>query len=313
MLNLSDLIVFLKAAECGNFSETGRHLRLSQPAISQRIENLQKHFQTRLFQRDGRSMRLTEAGQVLKPMAKELIVMAQHIDDTMISLRGEVMGEMTIGCSTDSGKYLLPGLIAAYRKEFPKVRVDVHTAGHESVMGKLLAGDVDFGIFSRKSVHRQLEYLPLIRDDLVLIAPMGHRWSKRASISPDDILQEPIILQEESAGTRAVLMRGLAEHGITLDMLKVAMVLGNAEAVEMAVEQGIGVAFISRLAAARWIALGCVSEILVEGMALRRDIFLAQSNRNTPTRAQREFWNFAWANRIRTERPAAILKCEHVV
>ena len=300
MINIYDLVVFLEAAECKNFSETGRNLHLSQPAISQKIENLQKHFGTKLFFREGRSMQLTEAGHSLIPLAEELISVAHHLDETMVSLQGEVVGEMTIGCSTASGKYLLPGLIAAYRKAYPMVRINVQVTSRQSVMDKLLIGDLALGISSKKIPHRELEYLKFFRDDVILIAHAGHRWAGISPIRPEEILGEPMILREKTAGTRDVVTRNLLERGISPDMLNISMELGNAEAIEMAVEQGIGVAFISRLSAARGLELGYISEVLVEGMKLSRDIYLARCNRTPSTRAQVKFWTFVENSKINT-------------
>ena len=125
-----------------------------------------------------------------------------------------------------------------------------------------------------------------------MIAPADHPWADYRRIYPDDLLDEPMILREESSGTIEVLKAGLLEHDISFDMLNVTMGLGNAEAIEMAVEEGIGVAFISRLAAARGIELGRIVEIEVEGMKLYRKIFLARNQRIPITRAQSEFWDF---------------------
>lgn len=292
MLNIYDLMVFLEAAECGNFSETGRNLHLSQPAISQKIDNLQKHFGTKLFYRDGRCMQLTETGQALIPLAKELISVARRVDETMISLQGEVIGEMNLGCSTASGKYLLPSLIAQFRSRYPSVRINVQVTNRNIVFENLLSGDFALGISSKKILHQDLEYAKFFQDEVILIVPSSHPWSRRDQIKPEEIMSEPIILREENAGTRDVFLKALLEHGISLDMLNVAMELGNAEAIEMAVEQGIGIAFISRLAAARGLELGYISRVAVEGMSLVRDVYLTRSKRTKPTRAQLEFWNF---------------------
>jgi DNA-binding transcriptional LysR family regulator len=301
MLNIYDLLVFLEAADCGNFSETGRSLHLSQPAISQKIENLQKHFRTKLFVRNGRTMRLTEAGQALRPMAKELIALARKLNETMVSLQGEVIGEMTIGCSTSSGKYLLPGLIASFRKIYPMVRINVAVISRQLVMEKLLSGDVALGVSSKRLLHKELEYQKFFHDDVILIVPKGHRWDGRLSIKPEEIVDEPIILREEEAGTRDVFQKALLEYGISHDMLNVAMELGNAEAIEMAVEQEIGVAFISRLAAARGLELGYISEVKVEGLELIRDIYFARCKRTPNTRAQIKFWEYVDYSKYRKE------------
>ena len=91
--NLNDLVIFLVACETKNFSQAGRQLHLSQPAISQTINNLEKHFGTKLFLRQGRSVHLTEIGQALRPMALELVSAARRLEESVSSLQGEVVGE----------------------------------------------------------------------------------------------------------------------------------------------------------------------------------------------------------------------------
>ena len=292
MLEISAINVFLTVAECGSFSEAGRRLNLSQPAISQTIQNLERQFGVQLFIRQGHSIRLTEAGQLLQGLGKELLTSANRIEETMNSLQATVMGEMNIGCSTTSGKYLLPGLIAKFRQRYPQLRINVLISNRDSVMKRLMAGDIPLGISSKIIEHSDIEYHEFFTDDVVLIVPISHPWAKYRHIYPDDLLEAPMILREENAGTREVLMDGLREHDILPDMLNVVMTLGNAEAIEMAVEEGIGISFISRLAALRGLELGRIVEVTVEQMTLQRKIYLARNRRFPPTRAQSEFWGF---------------------
>ncbi len=202
------------------------------------------------------------------------------------------MGEMSVGCSTASGKYLLPGLIARFRRLYPQVRINVLVTSRDSVINKLLNGDVALGVSSKQISHPDLEYQDFFKDDVILIVPTEHRWAQYRKIYPDDLLDEPMILREEVAGTREVLMEGLLKRDISPDMLNVAMVLGNAEAIGMAVEEGLGVAFISRLAAARGIALGRMVEVAVEGMELTRKLYLVRNRRLPLSLAQVKFWEF---------------------
>jgi len=309
MLNLDSLKVFLAVAEHGSFSEAGRQLHLSQPAVSQIMQGLERQLGAQLFVRQGRTAQLTEGGQMLVPMARELLTSAQRVEQTMLSIQGEVIGEMSIGCSTASGKYLLPGLIARFRKQYPQVRLNVLVTSRESVMNKLLSGEVALGVSSKLIEHSDLEYQDFFRDDIILIAPANHRWAQYRKIYADDLLDEPMILREEMAGTREVLMDGLQKRDISPDMLTVAMVLGNAEAIEMAVEEELGVAFVSRLAASRGLELGRVVEVEVEGMQLSRNIYLVRNRKQPFTRAQTEFWKFIKdgndANKVKTEQNEA--------
>jgi DNA-binding transcriptional LysR family regulator len=295
VLNLNELTVFLAVADTNSFSAAGREIHLTQPAVSQKIDNLEKHFSTRLFHREGRTVRLTEAGQALQPLARELVGGAIRLEETMASLHGEVIGEMNIGCSTASGKYLLPGIVAQYRRNFPHVRINILISSRQSVVDKLLSGVASLGVTSKIIEHRDLEYRDFYCDEVILIVPADHAWARYRQIYPDDLLDEPMILREEVAGTREVLVEGLQRHDISPDMLNIAMVLGNAEAIVMAVGEGIGVAFVSRLAALRDLELGNVVEVEVSGMSLKRNLFMVRNRRLPATRAQVEFWNFVSA------------------
>jgi DNA-binding transcriptional LysR family regulator len=297
--NLNDLKIFLVACETRNFSQAGRQLLISQPAISQTIHNLERHFGAELFLRQGRSVDLTEIGQVLRPLAQELVAAARQMEETISSLQGEVMGEFEIGCSTTSGKYLLPNLIARFRRIYPLVRINVLVTGRDSVIKKLISGQVAMGVSSRCIDHRDLEYRDFYSDEVILVAPADHRWADYRRVYPDELLDEPMIIREENAGTLEVLKGGLLEHDISFDMLNIAMILGNAEALEMAVEEGIGVAFISRLAAARGLELGRIIEVEVEGLKLCRKIHLARNQRFPITRAQSEFWDFVYQPEVK--------------
>jgi DNA-binding transcriptional LysR family regulator len=292
MIDLNAIQTFLTVAELNSFSEAARRLNLSQPAISQTIHNLERQFGVELFVRKGRSVHLTEAGQLLQGLGRELLTNANRLEEMMNSVQGHVIGEMTVGCSTTSGKYLLPGLIARFRQRYPQLRINVSVTSRDSVIKKLISGDLLLGVSSKIIESSELEYKEFFTDDVILIVPANHRWANFRRIYPDDLLEEPIILREEVAGTSEVLMEGLRQHDILPGMLKVAMTLGNAEAIEMAVEEGLGISFVSRLAAARGLELGRIVEVEVEGMPLQRKIYLARNRRFPPTRAQAEFWAF---------------------
>jgi DNA-binding transcriptional LysR family regulator len=164
--------------------------------------------------------------------------------------------------------------------------------GRDSVLKKLNDGEVAFGVSSKKIEQADLEYQDFFEDRVILVVPADHRWANFRQVYPDDLLDEPMILREDAAGTREVLLDGLRRSDITPEMLNIAMVLGNAEAIAMAVEEGLGIAFISHLAAARGIALGRLVEVSVEGMALTRHLYMARNARQPQTRAQTEFWEF---------------------
>jgi DNA-binding transcriptional LysR family regulator len=299
MLNCSEVQVFAVAAETENFTETARRLHLSQPAVSQRIHSLERQLGLQLFRRSGRSVTLTSAGRVLLPMAHDLMGLIREIEETMWALDGEIAGHIIIGCTTTAGKYALPLLAAVFNKEYPNVRVTIKMCRPGSPLEPLLAQEVHVGISDTKIVHRDVECQPFFTDRVVLIAPQSHPFAERLSIRPKDLLNQPFILREEGCSTCQMIEASLGQHDMRLDQLRVVMSVGNSEAIEMAVEHGLGIAFISRLAASRGLESGRVAEVPVEGMHLERPLYVVRNVSAAKAPAELRLWDFVAKHRKR--------------
>jgi DNA-binding transcriptional LysR family regulator len=299
MLNSTELQVFAVAAETENFSEAARRLHLSQPAVSQRIHSLESHLGLRLFERRGRSVSLTSAARVLLPMARDLLERAQEIEETMWSLADQMTGHIVIGCTTTAGKYGLPLLAAAFNREHPNVRVTIQMCQPGFAAEPLLADDVHLGISDSKIVHPDIECQPFFTDRVILVAPVDHPFAKRPSIEPIDLLDQSFILREEGCSTCRLIGEALAEHGISLDQLRVVMSVGNSEAIEMAVEHGLGIAFISRLAASHGLESGRLAEVPVDGISLNRPLYVARNASSAKTPPEARLWDFVEEHRER--------------
>lgn len=294
VLNFHELNVFVEAALAQNFSVAARRLYLSQPAVSLQIANLEKQLGLTLFQRSGRSITLSEEGTILLPMAQEALRHLRHIEETMWALKGVMIGELSIACSTTVGKYILPRLVAGFRNKYPDVRVAVHVMSRRAAVEWLLGGRAEIAVVSARPVHSEVEMAPFLEDQVILIVPADHPWADGRSLAPADLLTIPFILREANAGTYEVVAEGLAAHGLNISQLKSVLSLANAEAIEMSVEAGIGAAFISHMAAVRGIALGRVVQVPVQEMALKRTIYMVRHQRSAATPLQRAFWEFAF-------------------
>lgn len=292
MVDITSLRVFLAAAEEQSFTRAAQRLHLSQSAVSQHIQNLERAYGVKLFVREGRAVRLSDAGQFILPLVRELISTLSLLDDALSHAGDVVGGELVIGCSTSAGKYILPILLAGFKERYPAVFPRVRVMPRTLIVEQLLDRLIPFGVFSCSIQHSALECTPLFDDRIVLIVPAFHPWARFGRAMLSDLLDQPLILREEHSGTREALLEALRAHGITLDMLNVTMELGNPEAIEMSVEQGLGVSFVSEAVAARHAALGRIKIIEVEGMELKRTIYLARRRNAHPTRAQALFWEF---------------------
>ena len=295
MVELSTLRVFLVAAEEKNFSRAAQRLHMTQSAISQNIQTLERAHNVELFVRRGRSVELSEAGQTILPMVREVLLAARLLEDGFQDVNQQVGGELLIGCSTSAGKYILPTLLAEFQHAYPAVHPRVKIVNRDMVMERLISRLIPIGIASRRIEHREIESVPLFDDRIILIVPADHPWGTYGRAFPSDLLDQPFITREDTSGTCETVMEGLKPQNITIENFNVVMELGNTEAIEMAVERGVGIGFVSEMAATRGLALGRIKKVEVEGLDLRRKIYMARHLSFPFTRAQSLFWEFATA------------------
>jgi DNA-binding transcriptional LysR family regulator len=293
MIDISSLRVFLAAAEEKNFSQAAKRLHMSQSAVSQHIQAIERAYHTELFLRRGRSITLSEAGEAMLPMVREVLRSMRLLEDSLQEINHQIGGELLIGCSTSAGKYLLPVLLSDFQKEYPAVHPRVRVMGREGVYERLLNQEIPFGVSSKHFDHRDMECMPLFNDRIHLIVPANHAWAAYGHATPDDLLDEKIIIREEISGTYETVLQGLKSHGITPDMLNIVMELGNPEAIEMAVERGVGIGFVSEMVAARGIAFGRIKKVDLQGLDLHHIVHMARHIHYPFTRAQGLFWDFA--------------------
>lgn len=293
MVELSTMRVFVVAAEEKNFSQAAKRLNMSQSAVSQNIQAMEQTYNVELFQRRGRSVTLSETGEAILPMVRDVLRAARLMEESIQDVKKEIGGELLIGCSTSAGKYLMPALLSMFQLEYPAVHPRVKIIGREGVYDRLLNQIIPFGVSSKQFDHRDLECIPLFEDRIFLIVPVNHPWAEYGQALPDDLLDQKVIMREEVSGTCETVMQGLKSYGITPDMLNVTMELGNPEAIEMAVERGVGIAFVSEMVAARGLAFGRVKKIELQGMDLHRTVYMARQVNYPFTRAQNLFWDFA--------------------
>jgi DNA-binding transcriptional LysR family regulator len=291
-MDLIKLNSFLYAAEHLNFSEAAKRLHLTQPTISHHIKILEHELGVELFDRSGAKLRLSEAGRLLLPSARDLIKQCGDVKEMMASLDTEVVGELNIACSTTAGKYILPLLAARFSERYSGIRVNILACTSPLIVPRLLEGEANLGVVSSEMAKRGTENQPFFKDHLTLIAPADHPWTLREEIQPEDLLSEPMIIREESSGTRRMMLAGLAQHDIALDDLKILMTLGNTEAIVHTVGAGYGVAIVSQLAAECCLKQGKIVEIPIPALKLTRSIYMVRPKMERPPRAQEVFWSF---------------------
>lgn len=291
MLDAHHMNVFLAAAETLSFTRAAVRLHMTQPSVSQNMQALEQFFGAQLFFRDGRRLRLTDMGATLLPLAREMVALSVHIEETMEALKRNVHGHLCVGCSTTPGKYVLPHLLADFLRLHPNVKATCHVTPRQVALQMLCDGAVHLAVASAREDCRDVEFRRFISDPVLLIAPPDHPWARRDCIDPEELLDATFIMREEGSGTHTAVRDGLGEVGLSIHDLRTVLTLGNSEAIALAVEEGIGVGFVSRMVEAKMVH-GRVAPVRVRGVEVRQDIYIAHHTRRAASAAQAAFWDF---------------------
>jgi DNA-binding transcriptional LysR family regulator len=293
MLDTHRLRVFLIAAENLNFSIAAKRLHMTQPSVSQHIQALEQQFGTELFVRSSRRLCLTEAGAVLVPLAEKMVTMSMHAQEVMNNLKGEVHGHLLVGCSTTPGKYILPKLLSKFIYLFPQVQATCQVQSRQETLMQLSQGKVHLALASTHEFDKDCEFSKLYEDKIVLVAPLDHPWAKEGRATLDDLFNARLILREQDSGTYKVVKQGLENFGTRIEELQPVLTLSNAEAIALAVEEGLGVGFVSEVVVSRLVSER-VATIHIDGLSerLRQDIYLGRNMLQPSTIAQKAFWDF---------------------
>jgi DNA-binding transcriptional LysR family regulator len=175
----------------------------------------------------------------------------------------------------------------------PQVRATCQVTGRLAALQLLGDGQAHLALSSAREAGRDLDFRLFFTDPVVLITPTHHSWARRGCVRPDELRGAPFILREEGSGTLTAVREGLPPAGLSLLDLRPVLTLGNSEAIAMAVEEGIGVGFVSSLVAAR-MCLGRVAVVPVDGLCLAQEIYMVRHARRPATAVTAAFWDFAY-------------------
>ncbi len=286
------LKVFCTVAETRSFSKTSEIIHLTQPAVSLQIQALEEMYETKLFDRSSSRVTLTPAGDVLYKYAKEILALYASAEKVIGEMTGLVKGSITIGAGSTIGNYLLPSVISDFRKTHPKIKMHLFVANMQRVIELLNAGNINIGLVEGDFKRQKIVVEKLLSDELLLIVPPHHQWAKRKEVSIAELIEEPFILREAGSGTRQTIEKFLVRHGITLQSMKVSMVLGTTQAIKEAVENGLGVSIVSRWAARKECKYGTLTMLSFKEERMVRNFSLITYKNSVSSHAIEEFLTY---------------------
>ncbi len=264
-------LTFLHAARLENLTRAGEELGLTQPAVSQHISWLEEFYAADLFLRDGRGLRLTEAGCYLMDQLQEV----EHRSRTVQKeLKDFIDGRrhFTIGATLTVGEYILPRIIGHFKQAYPRYELDLVIGNTREIADQLAGGVIDFAAIEGFANHPELESTLFGRDEMIFVCSPDSAAAGMKKLKGEDLLSLPLILREEGSGTREYLERYLSEQRIDPRDLNIVMSAGSLSTIKQLAESGLGGTVISREAVRRELAAGLLKEIAFAGDPLKREL-----------------------------------------
>ena len=286
------LKVFCTVAETKSFSKTSQIIHLTQSAVSLKIQALEKLYETKLFYRSSSSINLTSSGEVLYSFAKNILAQYSELEKEIGEITGLIKGSITIGASTTIGNYLLPSVVFNFKKTHPKIQIDILIGNTNRVLDLLNSGVIEFGLVEGDTTRSNIKVEAFLTDELVFILPAMHPLAKKKSISILEIMKEPFIIREEGSGTRQIIEKYLALHGIKISDMHIVLVLGGTEAIKESVEHGMGISIVSRWAVRKEVQFGTLEYITAKDDPILRDFSLVVPKNTVFSHAVDEFFSY---------------------
>ena len=283
---LRQLQIFSVAARRLSFARAAEELHLTQAAISLQIRQLEEVAGSELFERIGKRVFLTEAGEVLVEQVARIQRALDEADEALAALRG---GGRVAVAAVSTAEYFAPALLSQFRTVNPEVRLRLLIDNREAVL-RLLAGNaVDLAIMGRPPADLDVEATVLASNPLVFIASAAHPLASRRGIGVDELAAEPLIARESGSGTRSAMEEFFAAHA---QRPSIGMEMGSNDAIKQAVVAGLGLGFVSRHTLGLELSAGRLAILDVADTPVLRHWHLVRLRSKRQTAVLAAFWDF---------------------
>ena len=281
---LRQMEVFVAVAQHESVSRAAESLSLSQSAASTSLTELERQFDCQLFDRLGKRLKLNALGRTLLPQAVALLSRAQEIESLLNGNTG--FGSLEVGATLTVGNYLATLLLGRFMQRHPECRAALHVHNTMQIVQMVAHFELDLGLIEGDCQHPDLEVTPWVEDELVVFCAPDHPLAGRGLATVEELRGEAWILREKGSGTRSSFDRALRQqHG----NLNVRLELEHTEAIKRAVESGLGIGCISRLALRDAFRRGSLVAVEVPELDLRRQFCFVWHRQKHQSAAMREF------------------------
>jgi LysR family transcriptional regulator, low CO2-responsive transcriptional regulator len=285
---IRQLQIFSVAATHLSFARAAEQLYLTNAAISLQVKQLEEVAGVDLFERIGKRVFLTQAGEVLLEHARQILQSLKEADESLTALKGLKGGRISVAV-VSTAEYFAPGLLAEFKKRYPEVKIRLLIDNRELVSKLLATNEVDVAIMGRPPVELDAEAVAFAPHPLVIAAAASHPLAKRPFVGIEDLAGETLIVREVGSGTRSAMAEFYAERGV---VPRIGMEMGSNEAIKQAVVANLGISFISRHTLGLELKSGRLAILKVDGTPVIRRWHIVRHAGKRLTPALGAFWDF---------------------
>ena len=268
-------IVFLSVAENLSFSKAAAELFISQPAVTKHIKELEAKLKVALFERQGNKIYLTEGGNLTFTSLTKIKSQYDDFEYKLCRLNDTYKGNLRIGASPTVSQYLIPSVIAAFHKLYPKIKLALFCGNSFGIEEKLLRHSLDIALVENASSHANIRYVDFLEEEIIVVAGNKSTYAKSTSLTIADIQKIPIVLSEKGSGTLDVIQKCLSKCKVDSEELNVVMNLGSADAIKNFLTNFDGIALISEKAVLKELQMKTIKKIHVKNLDIIRTFRMA--------------------------------------
>ncbi|UFJ41913.1 LysR family transcriptional regulator [Brevibacillus humidisoli] len=259
-------LTFREVAKWQNFSRAAEALGYAQSSVTAHIQNLENKFQVELFERRGRKIRLTPAGEQLLRYADQVLALLEEAK-ACLAESAHIPATTTIGTVESLAAFYLPPYVQTFRRQYPETKLLLRPGICSDLRQGVKEGSYDFAIIlDELQTHPDLEIIPLQEEELVLIAPPDHRLACAERVLPQDLAGETLIVTESGCSYRTMMENVLRD---TDTVLETSLEFGSLEAIKQCVAYGLGIAHLPRIAVQEEVDKGALSVLPFEHPDIR--------------------------------------------
>lgn len=290
-MNLLDFRIntFLTVCECMNFTKAAEILCITQPAVSQHIKYLEKNYDTKFFEYEGKKIKLSKSGEIFYQTAITIKHDNEYLKEKIIQEKLGVQS-LKFGATRTIGEFILPSRLHNYLNKNKKMKITMIVENTKELLYKLEHGVIDFALVEGYFTKSEYDYVVYSKENYICVSGKDYQLKKQPH-TLDELLQETLIIREKGSGTRDIFEKNLERQNLTINDFSKVIEIGNINAIKHLVENNDGITFLYEIAVKDELENGNLKKIEIDDLQKNHDFYFIWRKNSAFEKIYRELVN----------------------